>query len=51
MPLNGRPVDSGSTQALIPFFIIHYGMFWPVHGIFVLTLPLFGDDGRRRCAT
>ena len=42
MRLNGRPVDSGSTPALITFFVIHYGMFWLVHGIFVLTLPLFG---------
>jgi hypothetical protein len=42
MRLNGRPVDTGSTSALITFFIIHYGMFWLVHGIFVLTLPLFG---------
>ena len=24
---------------MIPFFIIHYGMFWAVHGIFVQTLP------------
>ena len=27
---------------MIPFFVIHYGIFWLVHGIFVLTLPLFG---------
>jgi hypothetical protein len=27
--------------AAIPFFIAHYGVFWLVHGIFVLTLPLF----------
>ena len=24
------------------FFVIHYGLFWVVHGVFVLTLPLFG---------
>ena len=24
---------------VIPFFIVHYGMFWVVHGIFVQTLP------------
>jgi hypothetical protein len=24
---------------MIPFFIVHYGMFWLVHGIFVQTLP------------
>jgi hypothetical protein len=27
--------------AAIPFFIVHYGLFWLVHGIFVLSLPLF----------
>ena len=42
MRLNGRPVDTGSSRALVTFFVIHYGMFWLVHGIFVLTLPLFG---------
>ena len=26
---------------MIPFFVVHYGMFWFVHGIFVLTLPTF----------
>ncbi len=36
-----NPVPSGSKLALIPFFVIHYGLFWFVHGIFVLTLPLF----------
>ena len=43
-----HPVPSGSKLALIPFFVIHYGLFWFVHGIFVLTLPLFTgifDDG------
>lgn len=25
----------------VPFFVIHYGMFWLVHGIFVLSLPTF----------
>jgi hypothetical protein len=27
--------------AMIPFFLVHYGMFWLVHGIFILTLPSF----------
>jgi hypothetical protein len=30
---------------VIPFFVIHYGMFWFVHGIFVLTLPSFVPFG------
>ena len=41
---------SGTDKAaLIPFFIMHYGIFWVVHGLFVLTLPLVrsrtGADG------
>ena len=47
MLYNGRPV--GSTAAakttLIPFFLMHYGIFWVVHGIFVLTLPQFEAFG------
>jgi hypothetical protein len=27
--------------ALIGFFIVHYGMFWVVHGVFVFLLPVF----------
>jgi hypothetical protein len=31
--------------ATIPFFVMHYGMFWLVHGIFVFSLPTFvGSD-------
>jgi hypothetical protein len=40
---------SGAAKAtMIPFFVMHYGMFWVVHGIFVLTLPqfqAFGGEG------
>jgi hypothetical protein len=34
---------SGMTTkaALVPFFLVHYGIFWFVHGVFVFTLPLF----------
>ena len=45
LTINGRPVASSEKSALIPFFIMHYGMFWVVHGIFVLTLPLFAFSG------
>ena len=38
--LPAQPVAAGRS-AIIGFFIVHYGMFWLVHGIFVLTLPLF----------
>jgi hypothetical protein len=34
---------NASKMFLIPFFIVHYGMFAMVHGIFVLTL--FGPGG------
>ncbi len=36
-----NPVPSSAKIALIPFFVIHYGLFWFVHGIFVLSLPVF----------
>jgi hypothetical protein len=46
--VNDRSPSGTSKAALIPFFIMHYGIFWVVHGLFVLTLPLFdftGTDG------
>jgi hypothetical protein len=45
--VNDRPASSLSSASRISFFIMHYGMFWVVHGIFVLSLPLFAmaDDG------
>jgi hypothetical protein len=30
---------------VIPFFLLHYGMFWLVHGVFILTLPTFVPFG------
>ena len=42
--MNGRSPNGSSKAVLIPFFIMHYGMFWVVHGIFVLTLPVFWTD-------
>jgi hypothetical protein len=36
-----NPVPSSAKAALIPFFVVHYGLFWFVHGIFVFSLPLF----------
>jgi hypothetical protein len=43
MTMNGRPIDAGAKASLVPFFVLHYGIFWTVHGIFVLTLPVFGS--------
>lgn len=39
--INGQPATAMSKVALVPFFVVHYGIFWFVHGIFVLTLPAF----------
>jgi hypothetical protein len=39
--VNGRSPNGSEKAVLIPFFIMHYGTFWVVHGIFVLSLPLF----------
>jgi hypothetical protein len=46
--INGRPVSGTEKAALIPFFVMHYGMFWVVHGIFVLLLPVFALAGPDR---
>ena len=40
--INGRRPVGDAKSSLIPFFCLHYGIFWTVHGVFVLTLPLFG---------
>jgi hypothetical protein len=37
----GRTVRIVSQAGLIPFFLVHYGIFWFVHGIFVFALPTF----------
>jgi len=36
----------GAVQkaALLPFFLVHYGMFWAVHGVFVFVLTLMGGS-------
>jgi Family of unknown function (DUF6498) len=40
--VNGRPASQLGKASMIPFFVMHYGIFWAVHGVFVLTLPVFG---------
>ena len=39
--LNGKPMNVVSRRAVAGFFLIHYGIFWVVHGLFVLTMPFF----------
>jgi hypothetical protein len=41
LTINGRQATDLSKIGLVPFFIAHYGIFWFVHGVFVLTLPAF----------
>ncbi len=43
--VNGQRATTLSKFGLIPFFVMHYGLFWFVHGIFVLTLPAFMSFG------
>jgi len=38
---NGVPITGSAKAVLIPFFILHYGIFWLVHGVFILALPTF----------
>ena len=35
--INRRPVSPSNKELRIIFFIFHYGLFWTVHGIFVLV--------------
>lgn len=46
--INGQPATTLTKLALVPFFVMHYGIFWFVHGIFVLTLPAFLSLGLRQ---
>ena len=36
--LNGRPVTAADRMGMIIFFIVHYGIFTLVHGIFVMVM-------------
>jgi hypothetical protein len=43
--MNGRPISQMSRWAVAGFFSIHYGLFWVVHGVFVLTfVPAIASD-------
>ncbi len=43
--MNGKPMPAVGRGAIASFFLIHYGIFWVVHGVFVLTLPIFAGIG------
>jgi hypothetical protein len=40
---NGFLASLPSKLFIMPFFTVHYGIFWTVHGVFIMTL--FGSDG------
>jgi Family of unknown function (DUF6498) len=56
---NGRPIDASAlvlgrfagigAALLAVFFLIHYGIFWLVHGIFVFALPTFFGAANTGC--
>lgn len=58
LTINGRPVDVSGPEnpvdglrvypenvPIAGFFCLHYGIFWVVHGVFVLSFPLFATGG------
>ncbi|HJP88371.1 MAG TPA: DUF6498-containing protein, partial [Candidatus Limnocylindrales bacterium] len=48
----GQPVGgTAGRSALAIFFLMHYGIFWFVHGVFIFLLPSFfgGDLLQPRC--
>ena len=53
--VGGRPVNPSNREVRIIFFILHYGLFWTVHGVFVFVFfgtssEPFGGVGLRGVA-
>jgi hypothetical protein len=44
---NGKPASLGTSLSLAPFFVIHYGLFTFVHGVFVAIIVSTGGDATR----
>jgi len=46
-PAGSMPLDLGAPgrAGMAFFFLVHYGLFWAVHGIFVFALPRFASFG------
>lgn len=43
--INGRPTNLSGAAFYVPFFVMHYGIFWVVHGVFVVVIfGLFGGQ-------
>lgn len=49
--MNGRPVGEASRVGLVLFFMVHYGIFTVVHGVFVMVLVFTGGLGPFRDPT
>jgi hypothetical protein len=43
--LRGRAGGNAPRGCLVPFFVLHYGIFWVVHGVFVFLMPVFAVMG------
>jgi hypothetical protein len=43
MAVTATGLGPASKIGTAGFFVLHYGIFWLVHGIFVFTLPMFGS--------
>lgn len=41
-----RQSETAERVGLGAFFVVHYGIFWVVHGVFVFALPLFALRGQ-----
>jgi hypothetical protein len=53
--VGGRPVNPPNREVRVIFFILHYGLFWTVHGVFVfvffgMSAEPFGSIGLRGVA-
>jgi hypothetical protein len=44
-PLGTTGSGAVAKAVLIPFFAVHYGIFWVVHGVFVFLLPMLAGFG------
>lgn len=47
----GAARNGWGKLSVIPFFIVHYGIFWVVHGVFVVSLPLIAGAAGAAQAT
>lgn len=41
---SGPATGQNSRAYMVPFFVLHYGLFWVVHGVFVFALGAFAPS-------